>query len=118
MTTADSPVNVSGISIDAVPNVAAAVTVTTVGNGSPNLFDPLVQRAHDWSNPGPSVDDASVLESLPLPTASELLLMTTDIQGTPSIVGKVSPRDIFSYFNDDNIGVGRYTLKIYGNVLR
>ena len=90
MTTADSPVNVSGISIDAVPNVAAAVTVTTVGNGSPNLFDPLVQRAHDWSNPGPSVDDASVLESLPLPTASELLLMTTDIQGTPSIVGKVS----------------------------
>ena len=89
MTTADAPVNVSGISTDAVPNVAAAVDVTTVGNGSPNLFDSLVQRAHEWATPGPVIDDASILESIPLPTASELLLMTTDIQGTPSIVGKV-----------------------------
>lgn len=89
MTTADAPVNVSGISIDAVPDVSAAVDVTAVGNGSPNLFDSLVQRTHEWATPGPVIDDASILESIPLPTPSELLLMTTDMQGTPSIVGKV-----------------------------
>ena len=89
MTTADAPVNVSGIDIDAVPDVTAATTVTTVGNGSPNLFDPLVQRAKEWASPGPTVDDSSILDSVPLPTASGLLLMATDIQGTPSIVGKV-----------------------------
>ena len=89
MTTADSPVNVSGINIDSVPDIAAVVDVETVGNGSPNLFDPLVQRAREWADPGPAVDDSSVLESVPLPTASGLLLLAADLQGTPSIVGKV-----------------------------
>ena len=90
MTTADAPVNVTGIDVDAVPDVAAAVNVEAVGNGSPNLFDPLVQRSREWSTSGPPVDDASVLSSIPLPTASGLLLLATDLQGTPSIVGKVN----------------------------
>ena len=90
MTTADAPVNVSGIDVDTVPDVVAATTVSTVGNGTPNLFDPLVQRAHEWATPGPSIDDSSILESIPLPTASGLLLLATDLQGTPSIVGKVN----------------------------
>ena len=89
MTSNDAPVNVTGIDVDAVPDVAAAVDIGAVGNGSPKLFDPLVQRAHEWSTPGSAVDDASILESLPSPTASGLLLLTTDIQGTPSVVGKV-----------------------------
>ena len=88
MTTVDAPANVSGIEAVAVPDIAAAVDVKTVGNGSPNLFDALVQRVNDWTLPS-TVDDSELAENES--ATSGVLLLSTDLHGTPSVVGTVRP---------------------------
>ena len=92
MTTSDAPVNVTGISAAAVPDVNSATDISSVGNGYPNLFDALIQRVHDWTSPR-EMDD-SVL----LPTENEspdngALLMAPDEHGAPSVVGLVSKKN-------------------------
>ena len=88
MTAADAPVNVNGIETTTVPDVVAAVDVNAVGNGSPNLFDALVQRVNDWTLPS-TVDDSDLGESDPANASSGILLLSTDLHGTPSVVGTV-----------------------------
>ena len=89
MTSIDAPANVTGIDVDTVPDVAAAVDILSVGNGAPNLFDALIQRVNDWTSPSVSVDDSDLITSAPATATSGILLMSTDLQGTPCVVGQV-----------------------------
>ena len=89
MTENDSPANITGISTDRLPNLEAAMDLSVVGNGRPNLFDSLIQRVHDWTRPSSPVDDSDLLPPLDARFQPEVLLMAPDEHGAPSVVGSV-----------------------------
>ena len=94
MTSEDAPVNVTGISPTSVPDVESAVDINAVGNGFPNLFDALVQRVHDWTDPS-ELDDSALVPTENETKDNGALLMAPDEHGAPSVVGLVSYLPIF-----------------------
>ena len=60
MTSDDAPVNVTGINPSSIPDLEAAVDINSVGNGYPNLFDALIQRVNDWTDPS-ELDDSALV---------------------------------------------------------
>lgn len=88
MTANDAPVNVTGISPSSVPDLESAVDINSVGNGYPNLFDALIQRVHDWTDPS-ELDDSALVPAENETTDNGALLMAPDEHGAPSVVGLV-----------------------------
>lgn len=88
MTDNNAPVNVTGISEAAVPDVSSATDISSVGNGYPNLFDALVQRVNDWTSPD-ELDDTLLLPAEAETADNGVLLMAPDEHGAPSVVGMV-----------------------------
>ena len=89
MTSDDSPVNVTGISPSAVPDVQSAVDINSVGNGYPNLFDALIQRVNDWTDPS-ELDDSALVPTENETKDNGVLLLAPDEHGAPSVVGLVT----------------------------
>ena len=88
LTEDNSPSNVTGVTVNEVVNEHDLVNVNNIANGTPNVYNPLVQRARNWNASQQAVDDSSMLS--PEPSASPVLLMAADVLGSPSIVGTVS----------------------------
>ena len=89
MTSDDAPVNVTGISPSAVPDVKSAVDINSVGNGYPNLFDALIQRVNDWTDPS-ELDDSALVPTENETKDNGVLLLAPDEHGAPSVVGLVT----------------------------
>ena len=88
MTTDNAPINVTGISPSTVPDLESAMDLNSVGNGYPNLFDALIQRVHDWTDPS-ELDDSALVPSETETTDNGVLLMGPDEKGAPSVHGLV-----------------------------
>ena len=88
LTEGQVPVNVTGVSAEVSVNEHDLVNINNVANGTPNVYNPLVQRARNWLSPTQTVDDSALL--VPESSASPVLLMAMDALGSPSVVGSVS----------------------------
>ena len=64
------------------------LNVNNIANGTPNVYNSLVQRVRNWLSPSQSVDGSTLLPSNS--PSSPVLLMAADVLGSPSIVGTVS----------------------------
>ena len=88
LTDSNSPANVTGVSVNSAVSEHDLVDVNNVATGTPNVYNPLVQRARNWIAPTQPVDDSTMLTTEP--TESPVLLMASDVLGSPSVVGSVS----------------------------
>ena len=88
MTEGHVPANVTGVAAENSVNEHDLVNVNNIANGTPNVYNSLVQRVRNWLSPSQSVDDSTLLSANA--PSSPVLLMATDVLGSPSIVGTVS----------------------------
>lgn len=89
-----SPKNVSINSIDGSPSLSTSIDINEVGNGTPNLFDPLLERTKNLVSEGPEIDDTLVYREAGSLDKS-VLLMGLDKYGSPEVLGQVSYQYIF-----------------------
>ena len=83
------------MSVDSVVNAIDLVNVNNIATGTPNVYNPLVQRARNWNAPTQAVDDSTLLVSEPV--TAPVLLMATDVLGSPAVVGSVS--SLFKWYS-------------------
>ena len=87
----NTPQNVSGVTPDSLPSLEGSFAVESVGNGRPNIFDGLMNRAAYWSAPEEMVDERShLLPDSDTASAPAVLLMAVDGHGTPMVIGSVN----------------------------
>lgn len=57
------PANVTGVSVENSINEHDLVNVNNIANGTPNVYNSLVQRVRNWLSSSKSVDDSTLLSS-------------------------------------------------------
>ena len=88
LTEQNAPSNVTGVSAASVVNELDLVNINNIATGTPNVYNTLVQRVRNWMTPPQAVDDSTLLSATS--TESPILLMASDVMGSPSVVGSVS----------------------------
>ena len=82
-----SPKNVTINSVDGSPALSTSIDINELGNGCPNVFDPLLERTKAWIDEGP-VDDALACQEAESYDKS-VLLMGLDVNGSPEVLGNI-----------------------------
>lgn len=87
--------------MDGSPSLSTSIDINEVGNGNPNVFDPLLERTKNLVTEGPEVDDNLVYREAGSLDKS-VFLMGLDKNGSPEVLGHVSYQYIFVKLNSGN----------------